>query len=74
MHFGCIFETTYPASQRHLRGVVSSIVNEGIRTNLNLFIIIIFFLQKDFTRTKSTKCIQANKNKKNSIFMRIKNI
>ena len=31
-----------------------------------------FFLQKDFTRTKSTKCIQANKNKKDSIFMCIK--
>ena len=57
------------------RGSTSSIVNEGIRAILNLFILFYFiFLQKDFTRTKSTKRIQANKNKKDSIFMRIKNI
>ena len=31
---------------------VSSIVNEGIRALLNLFI---FYLQEDFTRTKCTK-------------------
>ena len=31
---------------------VSSIINEGIRVILNL---LIFFLQEDFTRTKSTK-------------------
>ena len=31
---------------------VSSVVNEAIRTILSLFI---FFLQKDFERTKSTK-------------------
>ena len=31
-------------------------------------------LQKDFTHKKSTKRIQANKNKKDSIFMHIKNI
>ena len=43
--------------------VVSSTVNQGIRALLNLFIDL-FFLQEDFTRTKSTKCIQANKNKK----------
>ena len=30
----------------------SSIINEGIRVILNL---LIFFLQEDFTRTKSTK-------------------
>ena len=51
---------------------LSSIVNEGIRALLNLFIY--FFLQEDFTRTKSTKGVQANKNKKSSIFMLIKNI
>ena len=57
---------------RQVKGVhVSSIVNEGIKAILNLFI---FFLQEDFTHTKSTKLIQANKNKKDSIFMRIKNI
>ena len=40
-----------------LRGVpISSIVNEGIRAFLNLFII---FLQEDFTRRKSTKHKQA---------------
>ena len=51
----------------------TSIVNEGIRVILNLFIF--FFLQLDFTTcTKTTKRIQANKNKKDSIFMRIKNI
>ena len=48
---------------------MSSIVNEDIRAVLNIFI---FFLQEDFTRTKSTKRIQANKNKKDSIYMRIK--
>ena len=32
----------------------------------------IFFLQEDFAPTKSTKRIQANKNKKDRIFMRIK--
>ena len=31
-------------------------------------------LQEDLTHKKSTKRIQANKNKKDSIFMRIKNI
>ena len=55
-----------------MRGVhVSSIVNEGIRALLNFFIYL-FFSQEDFTRTKSTKRIQANKNKKDSIFMCIK--
>ena len=49
----------------------SSMVNEGIKAILNL---LLFFLQEDFTRTKSTKHIQANKNKKDSIFMHIKNI
>ena len=49
----------------------SSNVNEVIRAILNPFI---FFLQEDFTHIKSTKCIQVNKNKKGSIFMRIKNI
>ena len=48
----------------------SSMVNEGIRAILNLF----FFLQEDFTRTKSIKRIQANKKKKSSIFMCIKSI
>ena len=33
-----------------------------------------FFLQEDFTHTKSTKGIQANKYKKGSIFVLIKNI
>ena len=59
---------------RQVEGVhVSSIVNEGIRALLNFFIYL-FFSQEDFTRTKSTKRIQANKNKKDSIFMCIKNI
>ena len=47
----------------------SSIVNEGIRAILNLFII---FFTRRFHTTKSLKSIQANKNKKDSIFMRIK--
>ena len=41
---------------------VSSIVNDGIRVILNLFIYLFFFLQEGFTRTKSTKstkCKQA---------------
>ena len=37
----------------------------------NLFIYL-FFLQEDFTRTKSIKRIQAKKNKEDSIFMYIK--
>ena len=45
----------------------SSNINEGIRAVLS-------FLRKDFTHTKNTKRIQANKNKKVSIFMRLKNI
>ena len=53
-----------------LRGVhVSSIVNKGNRAILNLFF---FFLQEDFTRTKSTKRKQANENKKDRIFIHIK--
>ena len=40
---------------------VSSNINEIIRVILNLFI---FFLQEDFTHTKSTKSIQANEKKK----------
>ena len=55
-------------------GDVSSIVNEGIRAILNLFIYL-FILQEDIShKKKSTKRIQANKNKKDNIFMRIKNI
>ena len=55
---------------RQVEGVhVSSIVNEGIRALLNFFI---FFSKEDYTRTKSTKRIQANKNKRSSIFMLIK--
>ena len=46
----------------------SSNINEVIRAILNLF----FFLQEDFTGTKSKKRIQANKNKNDSIFMHIK--
>ena len=49
----------------------SSIVDEVIKVILNYFI---SFLQEDFTPTKSTKHIQVNKNKKRSIFIRIKNI
>ena len=55
--------------------IVSSNVNEAIKAILNLFIIIIIIiiiLQEDFTHTESTKRIQANKNKKDSIFIRIK--
>ena len=51
---------------------VSSIVDEGIRVISNLFIYLFNFLQEDFTYAKSTKRIQANKNKKDTIFMRIK--
>ena len=47
-----------------LRGVhVSSIVDKGIRSLLNLFIII-FFLQKDFTQTKRIKSIKSTKSTK----------
>ena len=49
--------------------VVIWMVNEAVRAVLNLF-----FLQKDFKGTKSTKCKQVNKNKKCSIFMCIKSI
>ena len=57
-----------PWKHKKLRASNSSNVNEGIRAIWNLFI----FLREDFTRTKSIKRIQANKNKKDSIFMRIK--
>ena len=40
---------------------LSSIVNEGIRAILNFFT---FFLQEDFTRTKSTKRTKTIKNTK----------
>ena len=53
----------------HPRIIPGNIVNEVIRAILNLFI---SFLQEDFTHTQSTKSIQANKNKKDSIFMCIK--
>ena len=43
------------------RGVISSIVDEGIKTILNLFT---FFLQEDFTRTKSTKTTKSIKSLK----------
>ena len=39
---------------------------------LGQFQTFLFFLQKDFTRTKSTKRIQANKNKKKQRFNAIK--
>ena len=55
---------------RQVEGVhISSIVNEGIRAFLNLF-----FFTRRFHTIKSTKRIQANKNKRSSIFMLIKNI
>ena len=44
------------------RTVESSIVNEVIRAVLNSFFF--FFLQKDFTRTKSTKKHKKHKNHK----------
>ena len=47
--------------QKFFRVLFSRNVNEVIRTVLNFF-----FLQKDFTRTKCTKRIQANKKKKGS--------
>ena len=43
--------------------VLSSIVNEGIRAILNLFIYF-FFLRDDFTRTKSTKSTKTYKKHK----------
>ena len=47
----------------------SSNVNEVISLILNFF-----FLRKDFTRTASTKRTLANKNKKGSVFMLLKNM
>ena len=46
--------------------LLSSNVNEVTGAVLNIFI---FFLQKDFTRTNSTKSIQANKNEKRQRFL-----
>ena len=55
-----------------LRGVhISRLVNEGMRAILNLFI---FFYKEISYTQKSIKRIQANKNEKGSIFMRIKSI
>ena len=48
-----------------------SMVNEGIRTILNLFI---FFYEKISHTQKNIKRIQANKKKRGIICMRIKNI
>ena len=51
--------------------IPSSNVDEVIRAISNVFT----FLRKDFTHTKSTKStkhIQANKNKKGSVLMRLK--
>ena len=59
---GILFSTAVKA--------VSSIVNEVIKGNLKP--LYLFFLREDFTRTKSKKYIQANKNKKDRIIMRIK--
>ena len=50
--------------------VKSSIVNGGIRPILKLFLF--FFYKKISHAQKSIKPIQANKNKKDSIFMHIK--
>ena len=55
-----------------MREVISSNVDDVIRAISNLFIF--NFLRKDFTSTKYTKRILANKNKKGSAFMRLKNI
>ena len=46
---------------------ISSNINEGIRA-------VIFSKRNDFTRTKSTKSQISEKNKKGSVFMRLKNI
>ena len=51
--------------------LLSSIVNEDIRVILNFFVFC-FFLQEDFTRTKSTKRHTSKQKQKNSIFMHIK--
>ena len=48
-----------------VKAVDSSNINEVIRAILNLFF---FLLLEDFKHIKSTKHIQANKNKKDSIF------
>ena len=57
-----------------LHGVhVSSIINEGIRALLNL-LIFFFFHKKILQAQKEQKRIQANKNKKGSVFMHLKNI
>ena len=47
--------------------LLSSDVNEVTGAVLNFFIF--FFLQKDFTRTNSTKSIQANKKEKRQRFL-----
>ena len=50
---------------------MSSIVNEVMEVILDFFI---FFYEKSLQAQKARRCIQANKNKKGSIFMRIKSI
>ena len=57
-----------------MKGVnVSSIVDEVIKVILNPFIFFIFY-EKILQAQKAQKHRQVNKNKKGSIFMRIKNI
>ena len=48
----------YKHAKNAVHPFFSSIVNEGIRALLNLFT---FFLQEDFTCTKSTKSIKSTK-------------
>ena len=48
---------------------ISNIVHKGIRALLNLFIFLyIFFLQEDFTRTKSTKTHTSEQKQKKQHF------
>ena len=50
---------------------MSSIVNEVMEVILDFFI---FFYEKSLQAQKARRRIQANKNKKGNIFMRIKSI
>ena len=55
--------------------IVSSIVNEDIRGNFRiLYLFIYFFYEKILQAQKAQRRIEANKNKKGIIFMRIKSI
>ena len=57
-----------------LTSMFSSYVNEVNRAISSLYIFFIFFLQKDFIRTKKQKTLTSEQKQKRQRFMCLKNI